>query len=103
MLSELLKTIFQQNQVDFNYIAFLSGINTSAVDMLEQSKVDCSVLSFENELFVALNPATHVFDLSRLNKITGKTLSRVDNEEQIIKNSNRKVHVFIDEALEKSG
>ncbi len=100
MHSELLKTILEKNNVDFSCMDVFSETNTSVLNILKKSQVDCTVLTFNNEFFIALNPATHTFDLSRLNKITGKSLSRIDNEEQIIKDSNRKVHVFIDEALE---
>ncbi|MCK4864889.1 MAG: HDOD domain-containing protein [Gammaproteobacteria bacterium] len=100
MHSELLKTMFKKNNVDFSCMDIFSETNTSVLNILKKSQVDCTVLTSNNELFIALNPASHIFDLSRLNKITGKSLSRIDNEEQIIKGSNRRVHVFIDEALE---
>ena len=101
MVSELLKTIFQQSDVDFHCMDLFSETTTSALDIFKQSQVDCTVLTFENEFFVALNPATRIFDLSRLNKITGKSLLPIDNKkEQTIKNSNSRVHVYIDEALE---
>jgi len=101
MYRELLETLFQQNYVDFSCIKLLSEENVPAVDILKKSQVDCTVLTFENEFFVALNPATRTFDLSRLNKITGKSLTQIDNkEEQVINNAKSRIHIFIDEALE---
>ena len=101
MFSELLKTIFQQYRVDFSYIELFSAENIPATDILKKYQVDCNILTFEDDFFVALNPATRIFDLSRLNKITGKSLLPIDNKkEKIFKNSNSRVHIYIDEALE---
>ena len=85
MHSELLKTMFKQNNVGFSCMDVFSEINTSVLNILKKSQVDCTILTFNNEFFIALNPATHIFDLSRLNKITAKFLLRIDKEEQIIK------------------
>lgn len=110
MSSELLKTIFQQNDVEFRNIAPSSPTNPPKLDLFKHSQIDCSILECDNEFFVALNPATHEFDLSRLNKAVGKKLLRVEKEAQeqlnskLIKNSQAKpksnIRVFIDEALE---
>ncbi len=101
MRRELLETLFQQNHINSSCIKIFSEENISAVEVLKKSQVDCTVLTFEDEFFVALNPATRKFNLSRLNKITGKSLLEVDNnEEQIIKKPKKKVHVYIDETLE---
>ena len=43
--------------------------------------IDFSILADENELFIALNPATHKFDLSRFNKAGGKKLSILEKEQ----------------------
>ncbi len=78
--------------------------------MSKQSKIDCSILSCDSDLFIALNPATRKFNLTRLNKVIGKKLSQVNRNEERQLNINllkampqdikSKVHVFIDEALE---
>ena len=73
MSSELLKTIFEQNHVEFRNV-ILSSSATPSLDIFKHSQIDCSVWECESEFFIALNPATHEFDLSRLNKAIGKTL-----------------------------
>ncbi|MFK5913681.1 MAG: HDOD domain-containing protein [Woeseiaceae bacterium] len=73
------------------------------------SQIDCSILTCGNEYFIALNPITHEFDLSRLSKAVGKKLKAANKEEQQKLNINllasrsqnkSDVHIFIDEALE---
>ena len=101
MQKELIETIFQQNHVDFSRIEMILDKNILAIDILKKSQVDCTILTSDNEFFIALNPTTRTFDLSRLNKITGKSLSPIDSqEEKIIMNSNSRVQIFIDETLE---
>jgi len=110
MNSEILKTIFQHRQVDFRSIDFLSSAKNHTAIMSKQSQIECSFLSCENELFVALNPATRKFNLSSLNKVTGKNLSRIEKEDEsrlkhnllkaMPQNLQNKIHIFIDEALE---
>lgn len=109
MLSELLKTIFQQNQVDFNEIELFSADDNTMVDIPKRSQIKCSVLIFESEIFIALYPDNYKFNLSKLNKITKKKLSRVDDGggaisiillNKMIQKLKNKVHIFIDEALE---
>lgn len=107
---QLLKTIFQKNEVDFQVINALDTENNSNKEIGRASQVECSILSCDSELFVALNPATHQFDLSRLNKVTGKKLSRIEQSDvqrlnyniskampQVLKN---KIHIYLDEALD---
>ncbi len=110
MPSELLRTIFQKNHIDFRNIDFRNIDFLTSADIPKQSQIDCSVLSDENELYIALNPATHQFDLPKFSRVVGKTLSKVEKKEQ--QNLNAKllkslpqdiesrIHVFIDEALE---
>ncbi|MCW8900803.1 MAG: HDOD domain-containing protein [Gammaproteobacteria bacterium] len=110
MPSELLKTIFQQNQVDFRCIDLFSSAGNFVADMSKQSQIDCAILSDNSDIFIALNPATHRFNLSLLNKVLGKKLSRVEKREAQELNANlltgmslnlkNNIHVFIDEALE---
>lgn len=110
MPSELLKTIFQQKHVDFRCLDLFSSSGNLVVDMSRQLQIDCSILSDENDLFIALNPSTHKFNLSRLNQVLGKKLSRVEQKEVQELNTNlltgmrlnakEGIHVFIDEALE---
>ena len=110
MLTELLKTIFQQNDVSFHNIDPLYFEKNSSINIPNLSQVDCTILSYDNELFIALSPAAYQFDLSRLNKITGKNLSIVEQyEEQQLyielksetyQSSRSHIPVFIDEALE---
>ena len=105
MPSELLRTIFQKNHIDFRNIDILSSAN-----MPKQSQIDCSVLSHESDVYIALNPATHRFDLPRFSRIVGKSLSKVEKNHQQDLNENilnalpqdikSRIHVFIDEALE---
>lgn len=67
-------------------------------------------MSSGSKIFIVLNPATHKFDLSQLNKVTGKNLSPIEKKEKnklnahLLKvmphNLKNEVHVFIDEALE---
>ena len=110
MSSELLKTIFLQNEVGFRSIDFLSAKNNITADVPKQSQIDYSILTCGSEIFVALNPATRKFDLSQLNKVTGKKLSHIEKKEEnklnvnllkaMPKNLKEGVHIFIDEALE---
>ena len=101
MHGAILETIFRQNHVDYSCVKLSSDENFPAVDILKKSQVDCTVLTFNDEFFVAFNPAIRSFALSRLNKITGKSFSQIDNqEENISMNSNTRIQVFIDEALE---
>ena len=101
MHGAILETIFQQNHVDYSCIKLFPNKNRPAADILKKSQVDCTVLTFGDELFVAFNPAVRSFDLSRLNKITGKSFSQIhNNKEKIIMSSNSRVQIFIDEALE---
>ena len=113
MPSELLRTIFQQNHVDFRSIDLLSSINNNALKMPKQSQIDCSILACDSELFIALNPATHRFDLSRFSRVVGKKLSKVEKKYEKELNANllkampqdikSRIHVFIDEALDYQG
>ena len=110
MPNELLKTIFLQNEVDFRSIDLLSEKNNISADLPKQSQIDYSILTCGSEIFIALNPATHKFDLSQLNKVTGKKLSHIKKKEEnklninllkaMPQNLKTGVHVFIDEALE---
>lgn len=110
MPSELLKTIFIQNEVGFRNIDILPKEKNVLLNMPMQSQIDYSILSSGSEIFIALNPATHKFDLSQLNKVTGKKLCHIKKEDEntlnvsllktIPHNLNEGVHVYIDEALE---
>jgi len=110
MPSELLKTIFQKNHVNFHSIDLFSSSGNLVADVSKNSQIDCSILSDSSDLFIALNPATHKFNLSRFNKVIGKKLSRVEKKEAqelnanlltgMTINSKSNIHVFIDEALE---
>ena len=110
MPSELLRTIFLQNEVCFRNIELHSSNNNVDIDLPKESQIDCSVLSSGDEVFIALNPATRKFDLSKLNKVTGKNLSYIKNGEVTKLNNNlvkgmpqnikKAINVFIDEALE---
>ena len=108
MSNELLRKIFQQNDVEFRSIDLASNAKNPVLDIFKQSQIDCSLLSYEDEYFIALNPATHEFDLARLNKAIGKKLSRSNIEElDELKTSliNAKfnisnLNIYIDEALE---
>lgn len=110
MPSELLKTIFQKNHVDFRSIDLFSSSGQLAVELSKQSQIDCSILSDENDLFIALIPSTYKFNLSRLNKAIGKKLLRVEKKEAqelnlnlqtgMTLNSKNNIHVLIDETLE---
>lgn len=110
MPSELLKTIFLQNKVGFRSIDIPSAKNNNTANVLKQSKIDYSILTCGSEIFIALNPATRKFDLSQLNKVTGKKLSYIEKNEEnklninllkaMPQNLKTGVHVFIDEALE---
>ena len=105
MPSELLRAIFQHNHIDYRSIDLLSSAN-----LPKQSQIDCSVLSHERDLYIALNPATHRFDLPRFSRVVGKTLSKVEKKQQQDLNAKLLkampqdikscIHVFIDEALE---
>ena len=110
MTSELLKTVFIQNEVGFRDVDFFLEENHIYASMPNQSQIDYSVLSNGCKIFIALNPSTHKFDLSQLNKITGEKLSYVKKDS--IKNLNfnllkamphnlkNEVHIYIDDALE---
>lgn len=110
MASELLKTIFKQNRVYFRSIDLHSSDNNFAGEISKHSQIDCSVLANGSELFIALNPATHKFNLSRLNKVVGKKLLFLEQKEKEKLNiklsegtthiPENNIHVFIDEALE---
>lgn len=110
MPSELLKTIFKQNQVDFRSVDLFNSAGQLSTGVSKQSQIDCSILSDEDDLFIALNPANYKFNLSRLNKALGKKLTRVEKNQAREINSNllagmtfnskSNIHVFIDEALE---
>jgi len=109
MTNELLKTIFQKNHIEFRSIDLVSSEKEPVLDIFKQSQIDCSVLSCDSDYFIALNPATHKFNLARLNKAVGRKLSTVKQEEENKLNSNllnnkpnskSEIHVFIDEALE---
>lgn len=110
MPSELLKTIFLQNEVGFRSIDLLATKKNIVNNMPKSSQIDYSILASGHEIFIALNPATRKFDLSQLNKVTGKKLSQIEkNEENTLNNNLLKampqnlksgIHVFIDEALE---
>ena len=115
MPSELLKTVFIENEVDFRNIdfrniAFLNQGNNIVKSVPKQLQIDYSILSSGSEVFIALNPATHQFDLTKLNKVTGKNLSHIEKKEENELNLNllkamphdlkSRIHVFIDESLE---
>jgi len=110
MPSELLKTIFLQNEVNFRSIDLVSADKNIAANVPKQSQIDYSILACGSEIFIALNPATRKFDLSQLNKVTGKKLSRIEKKDEnklnisllnaMPQNLKTGVHVFIDEALE---
>lgn len=110
MPSELLKTIFQQNYVDFRSIELVSSSDTPPIDVFKKSQIEITVLTDDKDFFIALNLATHKFNLSSLNKATGKKLSLVTKQEAqrlnanlkngMVLNSKNKTHIFIDEALE---
>ena len=110
MPSELLKTIFLQNEVNFRSIDLVSADKNITADVPKQSQIDYSILACGSEIFIALNPATRKFDLSQLNKVTGKKLSRIEKKDEnklnisllnaMPQNLKTGVHVFIDEALE---
>ena len=109
MRSDLLKTIFQQNHVDFHSIDLNTSENPAAIDKYKQAQINGSVLACDNDFFIALNPASYKFSLSRMNKVTGKNLSELGKVEEQQLNLNllngnthssiNRVHVFIDEAL----
>ncbi len=110
MPSELLKTIFLQNEVNFRSIDLVSADKNITADVPKQSQINYSILACGSEIFIALNPATRKFDLSQLNKVTGKKLSRIEKKDEnklnisllnaMPQNLKTGVHVFIDEALE---
>ena len=110
MTSELLKTIFLQNEVDFRSIDLLAAKENIANEMPKKSQIDYSILAYRHEIFIALNPATRKFNLSQLNKVTGKKLSQIEKKEENTLNNNllkampqnlkSGIHIFIDEALE---
>ena len=110
MLSELLRTIFQQNNIDFRNINFRDIDLFSSANIPKQSQIDCSILSYKSDYYIALNPATHRFDLPKFNRAVGKSFSKVEKECQqdlnakIIKakpqDIESRIHIFIDEALE---
>lgn len=110
MPSELLKTIFLQNEVGFRSIDLLAAKTNIVNDMPKSSQIDYSILASGHEIFIALNPATRKFDLSQLNKVTGKKLSQIEKKEEntlnnkllkaMPQNLKSGIHVFIDEALE---
>lgn len=110
MPSELLKTIFLQNKVDFRSIELLSAKKNIADSVPKQSQINYAILTCGSEIFIALNPATRKFDLSQLNKVTGKKLSHIEKKEEnklninllkaMPQNLKTGVHVFIDETLE---
>lgn len=115
MPSELLKTVFIENEVDFRSIdfrniAFLNQGNNILKSVPKQLQIDYSILSSGSDIFIALNPATHQFDLRKLNKVTGKNLSHIEKKEENELNLNllkampddlkSRIHVFIDESLE---
>ena len=103
MSNELLRQIFQQNDVEYRSIDGPTLNQKPVLNIFKQSQINCSLLSHDNEYFIALNPSTHEFDLARLNTAVGKKLKRVSIEEQnkqkfdFLKNKN---NIFIDEALE---
>ena len=110
MPSELLKTIFMQNEVGFRNIDLVSQEKQTAKNMPKQSRIDYSILSSGSEVYIALNPATHKFNLERFKKVTGKNLSYIKQDEEnkinisILKamphDLKKRVHIYIDEALE---
>lgn len=110
MRSDLLKTILQKKHVDFRSIDLNTSENLAAINRYKMAQINGSVLSCDSDYFIALNPATHKFSLSRMNKVTGKDLSELGKvEEQQLslnllngktRDSINNVHVFIDEALE---
>ncbi|MDH5600235.1 MAG: HDOD domain-containing protein [Gammaproteobacteria bacterium] len=110
MPSELLKTIFQHHHVVFRSIELSNPTGQRLVEFSKNSQIDCSILSDETDFFIALNPANYKFNLSRLNKVLGKKLSCLESKKalelnsnfqnEIIGNSKKNIHIFIDEALE---
>lgn len=110
MPSELLKTIFNQEKIDFKSIDLASSSGVSSLNIANHAQIACEILFYDSELYIALYLTTHNFDLPRLNKIVGKQLSRVDDNETkelnacLVKgmalNLKSKLHVFIDEELQ---
>ena len=110
MPSELLKTIFKQEKITFKSIDLASSSGVSSLNIVNHAQIACEILSYESELYIALYLTTHKFDLTRLNKVVGKELSRVDDKEAedlntcLVKgmalNLKNKLHVFIDEELQ---
>lgn len=110
MSGELLKTIFVQNKVDFRSVEFNSTKQNITTKVPRESQIDYSILSSDNDIFIALNPATRKFDLSRLNKITGKKLLHLEKKEEHKLNTKllsvqpdnlkKRIQFFIDETLE---
>ena len=112
MSKALLKSLFEQNDVGFRSIELFSFIENPVDAISKRFQINCSLLSCDGAFYIALNPATHKFDLARLNKIVGKNLIPVENKENelfdyelltnLIQDATSKnwVHVFVDEALE---
>lgn len=104
MSGELLKTIFVQNEVGFRDIELPSTEKNNTTRVPKESRIDYSILSSEDDIFVALNPATRKFNLSQLNKVTGKRLLPIEKKEEHILSARsqnlKNVKVFIDETLE---
>lgn len=110
MNSELLKTIFQTKHVEFHRVDFDSSETKLNLETVKNYQINYSLFSCDNEYFIALNPATHEFNLASLNKVAGKTLLKVEQEEEKKLNSNllkkdkqkrsNEIHFYIDEALE---
>ncbi len=110
MNSELLKTIFQTKHVEFHRVDFDSSETKLSLETVKNYQINYSLFSCDNEYFIALNPATHEFNLASLNKVAGKTLLKVEQEEEKKLNSNllkkdkqkrsNEIHFYIDEALE---
>lgn len=110
MPSKLLKTIFQQNHIEFRCIDLASSSGISPFGIFKHSQIACSVLSHDDELYIALYLTTHKLDLSRLNRVVGKELILVDDKESqelnddlekgMSLNLKNRLHVFVDEEIE---
>ena len=68
MQRELLETLFKSNHIEFNRVELDSVINLSAYNSSDSSQISYEFLNCEKSFVIALYPATHNFNLPKLNK-----------------------------------
>ena len=111
MQRELLETLFKSNQIEFSNVELDSVINLNAYNAHDSSQISYEFLNCEKNYVIALYPATHHFNLPKLNKSICRDLHHLTDDEYKMLlamlskgeapklNTEEGLHIFVDDAL----